>query len=128
MSVCSRGRSRGQGSGVRLEAERERETRQTSHLHFGVAGESDESGDHSLSHQSLIHPFHQQLIGQASREVTGQGGAWDRASTVSWQHIAERQRERGEEEEEQKRAELLKEKRMQMDQCNEQLAREQRQQ
>lgn len=38
--------------------------RQGQHLHFRVTGESNESRNHPLSYQSLIHPLHQQLIGQ----------------------------------------------------------------
>ena len=57
---------------------------------------------------------------QRQREVEKQRDvAWDFKCML---------RTRGEEEEEQKRAELQKEKRLQMGQYNEQLAREQRQQ
>lgn len=38
--------------------------RQGQHLHFRVTGESNESRNNPLSYQSLIHPLHQQLIGQ----------------------------------------------------------------
>lgn len=42
------------------------------HLHFRVGGQCDESRNHSLSYQRLIHPLHQQLIrlDRASRDVT----------------------------------------------------------
>lgn len=38
--------------------------RQGQHLHFRVTGESNESRNNPLSYQSLIHPLHQQLVGQ----------------------------------------------------------------
>lgn len=72
------------------------------HLHFRVAGESDESGHHPLSHQRLIHPLHQQLIGQHSRDVTAQGRVMDRASSVMATRREREEREKGKQKERKK--------------------------